>query len=219
MGRPNNNIIFGSDVGNVGITYNNGTSVVTGYVANQLGTSSYLVTTDGKNYHEIYLAQTTAAATNLVPGQGTITLKDVNGNTSYVTKIQSVVCNTTDNKEVSWTLGPASADFYSMGTISPKPTSITRSPATVTLEIGATRQLTASVVPSSASQAVTYTSSSASATVSGAGLVTAVSAGSATITIKSVADATIMATVAVTVNAPVEPTPPEPEPTEPTDPV
>ncbi|MDE6200277.1 MAG: Ig domain-containing protein [Clostridiales bacterium] len=84
----------------------------------------------------------------------------------------------------------------------PKPvTGITLNKPTLTLEEGATEQLTATVAPSNADNpAVTWSSSDeAVATVSATGLVTAVAAGTATITVTSVADSTKKATCALTV--------------------
>lgn len=70
------------------------------------------------------------------------------------------------------------------------------------LAIGATEQLTAQVVPSSASQTVSWsTSDSAVASVSAAGLVTAVATGSATITATSF-DGSQSDTVDLAVNSP-----------------
>lgn len=72
---------------------------------------------------------------------------------------------------------------------------------TATLDISDTLQLSASVIPSIASQAVTWTSSAPLvATVNSTGLVTAVDDGTATITATSVADGAKSGTCAVTVN-------------------
>ena len=81
-------------------------------------------------------------------------------------------------------------------------TSVSLAPATVSLAVGATQQLTATITPSNASnKAVTYTSSDATkATVSSTGLVTAKAAGSATITIRT-ADGNKTDTTVVTVTA------------------
>ncbi|WP_332238878.1 phage major tail protein, TP901-1 family [Sporolactobacillus sp. KGMB 08714] len=81
-------------------------------------------------------------------------------------------------------------------------TSVAVDPTTVSLAVGATKQLTATVLPASANQNVTYSSSvPAVATVNSSGLVTAIAAGSATITVQSVGDSTKQATCEVTVTA------------------
>jgi hypothetical protein len=80
--------------------------------------------------------------------------------------------------------------------------SVSVSPATASIAVAATRQLTGSALPAEAAQSVTWTSSApAVATVSNSGLVTGVSAGSAVITAKSASDATKTATSAITVTA------------------
>lgn len=87
----------------------------------------------------------------------------------------------------------------------PDPESISVSPSSKTLNVGETRQITATVSPSGADQGVTYTSSNTSiATVTSSGKVTAVAAGSATITVKSKVKTTVKNTVSITV---VDPAP------------
>ncbi|GGL55914.1 major tail protein [Sporolactobacillus putidus] len=79
-------------------------------------------------------------------------------------------------------------------------TSIAVAPTTVSLAVGGTQQLTPTILPVDANQAVTYSTSDASkATVTGNGLVTGVAIGSATITVKSNEDPSKTATVSVTV--------------------
>jgi len=79
------------------------------------------------------------------------------------------------------------------------PAAITALPATATLRVGETQQLTATVQPENADdRTVTWTSSNpAVATVSAAGIVTAVSGGNATITGTTVNDLTSTVTVTV----------------------
>ncbi|WP_314412156.1 Ig-like domain-containing protein [Pantoea septica] len=81
-------------------------------------------------------------------------------------------------------------------------TGVTVTPATASLVVGATRQLTGAVQPTDATDRTgTWTTSDASkATVSSTGLVTALAAGSATITFKS-NDGNFTGTCAVTVTA------------------
>lgn len=79
---------------------------------------------------------------------------------------------------------------------------VTVTPATASVAVGATRQLTVAVTPAGAAQGVTWASSDASkATVSQAGLVTAVAAGAATITATSSVDGAKKGACAVTVTA------------------
>jgi hypothetical protein len=82
-------------------------------------------------------------------------------------------------------------------------TGIKVTPETATINIGATQQLTATVLPENATNKdVTWSSSDqAIATVDATGLVTGVAPGTVTVTATSVADPTISATAAVTVAA------------------
>lgn len=81
-------------------------------------------------------------------------------------------------------------------------TGVTVTPATASLAVGATRQLTGTVLPSDATdKSGTWTTSDATkATVSSTGLVTGVAAGTSTIAFKS-HDGNFTATCAVTVTA------------------
>ncbi|MDI7682395.1 Ig-like domain-containing protein [Cronobacter sakazakii] len=81
-------------------------------------------------------------------------------------------------------------------------TGVTVTPATASLAVGVTRQLTGTVLPSDATdKSGTWTTSDATkATVSSTGLVTGVAAGTSTITFKS-NDGNFTATCAVTVTA------------------
>jgi len=81
-------------------------------------------------------------------------------------------------------------------------TGVTVAPATTSLAVGATRQLTATVLPADATdKSGTWTTSDATkATVSSTGLVTGVGAGTTTITFKS-NDGNFTGTTAVTVTA------------------
>ncbi|MEP6803143.1 MAG: Ig-like domain-containing protein [Flavobacterium sp.] len=81
-------------------------------------------------------------------------------------------------------------------------TSISLSPTTASLSVGATQQLTPTVLPSNATnKAVSYSSNNtAVATVNSSGLITAVANGNATITVTTV-DGNKTSTCAVTVSA------------------
>ncbi|OMQ13010.1 Ig-like domain-containing protein [[Flexibacter] sp. ATCC 35103] len=81
-------------------------------------------------------------------------------------------------------------------------TGVTVTPATATLSIGATHQLTPTVAPANATnKTVTYSSNNTGvATVNGSGLVTAIASGSATITVTT-QDGAKTATAVITVNS------------------
>ena len=89
-------------------------------------------------------------------------------------------------------------------------TGVTVAPATATIRVGETQQLTATVAPENASyKTVTWSSSAtATATVSNAGLVTGRAAGTATIT-ATTADGSFQSASTITVQA-AEPPPPAP---------
>jgi uncharacterized protein YjdB len=94
-------------------------------------------------------------------------------------------------------------DYITIGSSSIIPvTGVTVSPTTLSLTVGQTATLTATVSPANATnKSVTWSSSNTSvATVSSTGVVTAVAAGSATITVTTV-DGAKTATCAVTVTA------------------
>jgi hypothetical protein len=81
-------------------------------------------------------------------------------------------------------------------------TGVTVAPTTASIAVAATRQMTATVAPGGASQAVTWTSATPSvATVNSSGLVTGVAAGTSVITATSVADGTKTGTATITVTA------------------
>lgn len=81
-------------------------------------------------------------------------------------------------------------------------TSLDMLPATATVAVNGTQQLTTTVAPASAwNKAVTYTSSApAVATVSVAGLVTGKTSGTATITVRSVSNNAVTDTTVITVS-------------------
>lgn len=82
----------------------------------------------------------------------------------------------------------------------PAPTSVDVSPASASIVVGATQQLTATVSPAEALQTVTWSTSDATkATVNSSGLVTGVAAGSATITATTVTGPTTTDTSSITV--------------------
>lgn len=85
------------------------------------------------------------------------------------------------------------------------PMSVSVSPKTNNLTVGATRNLTAVIQPDTAKQSVSWVSSDEEvATVDSGGTVTAVSAGTATITATSTDDSDIKDTATVNVTEPEE---------------
>ena len=81
--------------------------------------------------------------------------------------------------------------------VQPQPTSLTLAPTEVTLKVGATQQLTATVEPTDQTYTVTFTSDNEQvATVNAKGLVTAVAEGTANITAK-IGDLTAKSVVTV----------------------
>ncbi|WP_330444452.1 Ig-like domain-containing protein [Flavobacterium sp. C4GT6] len=103
--------------------------------------------------------------------------------------------NTSGSGSFSWTQSTNCSGGQNVAV-----TGVTLSPATATLSVGETLQLTAIVAPSNATnKSVTYASNNtAVATVNANGVVTAVSGGTATITIKTT-DGNKTATSAITV--------------------
>lgn len=104
--------------------------------------------------------------------------------------------NTSGGGTFSWVAGSGCS-----GTPVVAVTSVTVAPTSATLNVGATIQLTPTVLPSNATnKSVTYSSGNTGvATVNASGLVTAVSGGTATITVTTV-DGNKTATCALTVN-------------------
>lgn len=123
--------------------------------------------------------------------------------------VEGLTPNTDYSFSVSEVIGDKESEKATV-TVKTKPVSVTSvavAPKTNNLEVGATRQLNASIEPSNATnKSVTFTSTDdAVATVSSSGLVTAVAEGTATITVTTDdGDHTDTATVNVTA--------PEPEP-------
>lgn len=115
-----------------------------------------------------------------------------------------------DNLAIGWTgpgistisvIGSANISSYTQSNV--PVTSVGVSPSTATINVGATRQLTATVLPSNATnKAVSWSSSNTSiATVSSSGLVTGMAAGTATITVTT-QDGNKTATCTITVTTP-----------------
>lgn len=126
------------------------------------------------------------------------TLTGLTPNTTYYISIRAL------NEVFSeWS---AETSFTTIGDI--PVTSVTVSPTSWEMIAGATKPLTATVLPNDATyKTVSWESNNTSvATVSSEGVVTAVAPGLATITVKSTVDGTKAATCEITVTAPIIPT-------------
>lgn len=124
------------------------------------------------------------------------TVTDLTPNTEYSFSVSEVIGENESERSDSITITTKYSDVQS----------VTVSPKTNNLTVGATRTLTATVEPSTAKQDATWSSDNVDfATVGSDGTVTAIAAGTATIT-ATVEGQTDTATVNVT-----EPDPDEPE--------
>jgi len=138
--------------------------------------------------------------------------KNTNNKNAFLVEIEqafsgTIAINNTTTKEFNFFIYLIEGEA---APVTPTVSSVTVSPASATLEINDTQQLTATVnvTPSTADNTVTWSTSDASvATVSQTGLVTAVAQGTATITATSNLDNSKTGTCAITVNAPAAPIP------------
>lgn len=138
--------------------------------------------------------------------------KNTNDKNAFLIEIEqafsgTIAINNTTTKEFNFFIYLIEGEA---APVTPTVSSVTVSPASATLEINDTQQLTATVnvTPSTADNTVTWSTSDASvATVSQTGLVTAVAQGTATITATSNLDNSKTGTCAITVNAPAAPIP------------
>ncbi|TCN61000.1 T9SS C-terminal target domain-containing protein [Flavobacterium circumlabens] len=147
-----------------------------------LGTEKVIVMTNLRNASKTFVIPAALAGTYKDAYTGaTVTL--VSGATQSFNAFQYIVLTNTNVAAVAVT-------------------GVTVSPTTVTVGLGSTQQLNATIAPANATnQNVTWTSSNtAVATVNASGLVSAVSAGTTTITVKTV-DGNKTATSAITVAA------------------
>lgn len=102
MGRPLSSNFFGAEDGKVAIKFHNGTSVVTGYVVRQVGSTRYEVTANGTDNFFVLLAQTTDEAENLVEGYGTIEATLADDSDVFVRNLQSHSLITTEGLGAVW---------------------------------------------------------------------------------------------------------------------
>ncbi len=154
------------------------------------------------------ILQLTATVTPTNAPDRSVTWTSSNPSVATVTSggVVTAVANGTTTITVTTTDGNKTATCLVTVNIPVSVTGVTLDATSTTLtSIGATKQLTATITPSNATnQGVTWTSSNTSvATVSSAGLVTAVAEGTTTITVKT-SDGSKTATCKVTVEIPVE---------------
>lgn len=147
---------------------------------------------EGKAVTYLWTRISGPAVTISNPASAVTTVTGLTNNSTYVFQLAVSDSVNTTADQVQLTVAAANVPV----------TGVSLTPATASLNIGATQQLTATVTPANASNnSVSYTSSNtAVATVSSTGLVTAVAAGTATITITT-ADQNKTATSAITVTA------------------
>ena len=123
--RPINKKNFGSTAGRLAIKFYDGSSVKTGWVLAQVGTSRYKVT-DGTTTKVVSLAQTAKQVTALTAGTGpdsamranlgTIEITPHGGSVENVNKLSGNHASTVQGSYVTWKLGVAS-DAAGKGTI------------------------------------------------------------------------------------------------------
>lgn len=133
-----------------------------------------------------------------------VTITGEPANTKIVKGTYKVAFDETVEKSLS-AIASALVDVPEFTTLPISVTGVTLDKTTLSLEEGATGQLTATVTPSNATnKAVTFSSSdTAIATVDKTGKITAIEAGKANITVKT-ADGAKTAACALTVTAPTE---------------
>jgi hypothetical protein len=123
--HPINNTNFGAKAGKLAVKFYDGSSVKTGWVLAQVGTSRYKVT-DGTTTQIVTLAQTTTQVTALTAGTGpdaalratlgTIEITPHGGSLENVKKLTSAQAVTVQGSFITWKLGVAS-DAAGKGTI------------------------------------------------------------------------------------------------------
>ena len=204
---------------NTGIATVNSSGLVTAVAA---GTANIWATsTDGTNRTGTCTITVSVPATSVSLNQSTATMHP--GNT--LTLVATVLPSNATNKTVTWTSNSTNATVNGSGVITAVAlgsavitarcgsltatcvvsitvavSSVSVSPTSISLGSGSTRSITATVLPSNASnKAVTWSSANPSiATVSSSGVITGVGSGSTIITVQTV-DMARTATVAVSV--------------------
>jgi hypothetical protein len=111
--KPISNVNFGNTSGAIKMTYNDGTSVVDGFVVKQIGSARFVCApvANAAAQTTVLLAQTTAVASALTEGYGTIKGSTFGSNAvQYVSTIHSATCVTTEGLSFVWNRGPAAQD-------------------------------------------------------------------------------------------------------------
>ena len=157
-------------------------------------------------------AKPTTTTTTTVAPTTTTTTSTVAPTTTTTTTVAPTTTTTTTVKPTTTTTTTVAPTTTTTTTAIPV-TGVTLDKSTLSLEVGATGNLVATIAPSNASyKAVSFTSSDdAIATVDDDGLVTAVKAGTADITVESLMDGSKTAVCTLTVTEPEPEVPEEPE--------
>lgn len=168
------------------------------------GTTGILYTWDTNSYKVVSLGSATSR-TCKVTGESV-------GTATITCTVKWQTYNST-TKSYVYESGNVKKQTYSVTVTAPDPTSISLNSTSISMTVGDTRQLNASISPSSASQSVTWSvySGSSCVSVSSSGLVTAKAAGTATVRATSTAKSSVYKDCSVTVSAsepvtPVSPT-------------
>jgi hypothetical protein len=120
MGRPLSNAFFGAEDGKIAIQFHNGTSVVTGYIVKQMGSTRYQVTVDGTTMFVVSLAQTTDEAETLVAGMATIVATLADDSEVFVKNLQNFTAWTTEGLAINWN-NANNVDAATLGVVGTEP--------------------------------------------------------------------------------------------------
>ncbi len=110
--HPLNNSNFGQATGQINISFHNGTSVVAGWIVNQVGTTRFNVTNDGTTIYTVLLADSTSLAASLTAGYGTILVVPPGGGSNqHAMKIYDAGVITTEGNSYPWSLAGQTSFF------------------------------------------------------------------------------------------------------------
>jgi hypothetical protein len=118
--HPLNKLAFGNAAGKIKVNYNNGSSVVTGYIVKQVSATKWIVSTDGITTYKCELEATATPAA----GQFTIFAFPLTagspGSAVYVGRIDGHHVSTSDGHQYIWTINtvlPTGAGYAKLDTI------------------------------------------------------------------------------------------------------